>query len=278
MAQAQPKIPATFIQPNRGWLSLGFKELWDRRELLYFFAWRDVRSRYKQSLLGVAWVFIQPLMTMIVFSVLFGRLAKLPSDGVPYPIFTYSALLGWNLFSQSLSRSTSSVVANGGLVQRVYFPRLLIPTSSILSVLVDFLIAFLVVFGLMAYYRYAPTLAILTLPLFMLMAMGAALGVGLWLSALNVRFRDINHTIPFVIQMWMYATPVAYSLNVVPERWHTLYALNPLVGIIEGFRWAILKTATPGSEVVVSAIVIVVVLVSGIVFFRRMEKHFADVV
>ena len=271
--------PVTVFKPSTGWDSLKLRQLWQYRELLYFLTWRDIKVRYKQSVLGAAWAIIQPLATMIIFSVIFGQLARLPSDGVPYPVFSYTALLPWNLFAGALGRCTTSVVGSANLVKKVYFPRLVIPVASTLAVLVDFAIAFLVLVGLLFYYGFAPTLATLTLPLFVLLALVSALAVGLWLSALNARYRDVGHAIPFLIQVWMYASPVAYATSLIPERWQTLYALNPMVGVIEGFRWALLGTGTgPGPMLAVSSAVTLILLVSGAFYFRRMEKTFADVV
>ena len=272
-------VPVTVIRPSRGWVSLRLRELWEYRELLYFLTWRDIKVRYKQSVLGIAWAIIQPLTTMIIFSVIFGQLARLPSDGIPYPVFSYTALLPWNLFAGALTRSTTSVVGSANLVKKVYFPRLVIPLASTLAVLVDFVVAFVILVGLMLYYGFAPTLTTLTLPLFTLLALATALAVGLWLSALNAQYRDVGHAIPFLVQAWMYASPVAYAASLIPERWRTLYALNPMVGVIEGFRWALLGTGQgPGSMLVVSSVVTLLLLVSGAAYFRRMEKSFADVV
>ena len=272
-------VPVTIIKPSKGWVSLKLYALWEYRELLYFLTWRDIKVRYKQSVLGAAWAIIQPLMTMIIFSVIFGQLARLPSDGVPYPVFSYTALLPWNLFAGALTRSTTSLVGSANLVKKVYFPRLVIPVASTLAVLVDFAVAFLVLVGLMLYYGFAPTLAALTLPLFVLLTLASALAVGLWLSALNARYRDVGHAIPFLIRAWMYASPVAYAASLIPERWQALYALNPMVGVIEGFRWALLGTGQgPGPMLAVSSGVTLVLLISGAMYFRRMEKTFADVV
>jgi len=272
-------IPVVRIEPSRGWVSLKLGELWEYRELLFFLTWRDIKVRYKQTVLGAAWAIIQPVMTMIIFSVIFGQFARLPSDGVPYPIFSYTALLPWNLFAGALTRSTTSVVSSASLVQKVYFPRLVIPVASTLAVLVDFAIAFLVLVGLMFYYGIVPTIATLTLPLFILLALAIALAVGLWLSALNAQYRDVGHAIPFLVQAWMYASPVAYATSLIPERWRTLYALNPMAGVIEGFRWALLGTGQgPGPMLAVSFGMTLLLLVSGALYFRRMEKTFADVV
>src|SRR5882672_7033413 len=231
------------IQPSRGWLKLNLGELWNYRELLYFLVWRDVKVRYKQTALGAAWAILQPFMTMVVFSVFFGRLAKIPSDGVPYPVFAFTALLPWQLFAYALAESSNSLVASQNLITKVYFPRLVIPIAGVLAGLVDFAIAFVVLLGLMAYYGIHPTAAILVLPVFIVFAVAAAMSGGLWLSALNVQFRDVRYTIPFLTQFWMFATPVAYPASLVPEQYRALYGLNPMAGVVEGFRWALLGKA-----------------------------------
>ena len=267
------------IQPSRGWVSLKLWDVWEYRELLYFLAWRDIKVRYKQTVLGAAWAILQPVLTMVVFSVVFGRLLQAPSDGIPYPIFTFCALLPWQLFAHALTQSSNSLVSNERLITKVYFPRLVIPISSILAGLVDFGIAFVVLLGMMLYYGIVPTAAIVTLPLFLLLAVATALAVGLWLSALNVQYRDVRHTIPFLTQIWLFATPVAYASSLIPEPWRAWYGLNPMAGVVEGFRWALLgQTGSPGSLVLVSAFAVTVLLVGGLVYFRRMEKQFADIV
>jgi lipopolysaccharide transport system permease protein len=267
------------IEPTRGWLKINFREIWAYRELLYFLVWRDIKVRYKQTALGAAWAVLQPVMTMIVFSVFFGRLAKVPSDGIPYPIFAYAALLPWQLFAFALSESANSLVGSQNLIQKVYFPRLVIPIAGVLAGLVDFAIAFVVLLGMMAYYRIHPTAAILVLPAFIVFAVAAALSVGLWLSALNVQFRDVRYTIPFLTQFWMFATPVAYPSSLVPEKWRALYGLNPMAGVVEGFRWALLgKSTNPGPLLWVSVAAVILLLIGGLAYFRRMEKTFADIV
>ncbi|MGQ9569001.1 MAG: ABC transporter permease [Anaerolineae bacterium] len=266
------------IAPTRGWKVLDLRELWEYRELLYFLTWRDIRVRYKQTVLGAAWAIIQPFFTMVVFSLFFGRLAKVPSDGVPYPIFSYAALLPWNYFAGSLSGAGNSLVGSANLIRRVYFPRLVIPLSSVLAGLVDFAIAFLVLLGMMVYFGVRPTTGALLLPGFLLLALVTALGVGLWLSALNVKYRDVRYVIPFLTQFWMFATPVAYPSSLLGEPWRTLYGLNPMVGVVEGFRWALLGTQPPSTMVGVSALVAVVLLVSGAFYFRQVERTFADVI
>lgn len=267
------------IQPSRGWLKLNLGELWEYRELLYFLVWRDVKVRYKQTALGAAWAILQPFLTMVVFTVFFGRLAKIPSDGVPYPVFAYTALLPWQLFAYALSESANSLVGSQNLIKKVYFPRLVVPISSVLAGLVDFAISFVVLLGLMAYYGIRPTLAIAAVPLFLLLAIATALSVGLWLSALNVEFRDVRYTIPFLTQFWMFATPVAYSATLVPAKWRPLFGLNPMAGVVEGFRWALLGKATsPGPLLWVSIGAVAALLIGGLMYFRRMESTFADVV
>jgi lipopolysaccharide transport system permease protein len=266
------------IEPSQGWVSLKLGELGEYRELLYFLVWRDVKVRYKQTVLGAAWAIIQPFFTMVVFSLFFGRLAKIPSDGVPYPIFSYAALLPWNYFAQSLSQSSDSLVGSANLIRKVYFPRLVMPISGVLAGLVDFAIAFTVLLGMMVYYGIRPTVGMLLLPLFMVLAMVTALGVGMWLSALNVQYRDVRYVVPFLIQVWLFATPVAYPSSLLGEPWRTIYGVNPMVGVVEGFRWALLGTNPPGAMIGGSALVLLVLLVAGAFYFRRMETTFADVV
>jgi lipopolysaccharide transport system permease protein len=271
--------PVISIRPSRGWVSINWRELWEYRELLYFLTWRDLKVRYKQTVLGVAWAVIQPFFTMVVFSIFFGQLAGMPSDGIPYPVFTYCALLPWQLFASVLGQSSSSVVTNERLISKVYFPRLIVPISTVLAGLVDFAIAFVVLLGMMLFYGIVPTWAILTLPLFLLMAVATALGVGLWLSALNVEYRDIRYVIPFLIQFWLFATPVAYPSSIVPEPWRAVYGLNPMAGVVEGFRWSLLgQTSSPGPLLVVSIITTLLLLASGLYYYRRVEKTFADVI
>ncbi|HEY6342772.1 MAG TPA: ABC transporter permease [Bryobacteraceae bacterium] len=271
-------LPVLRIEPSRGWVALRVKELWEYRELLYFLVWRDIKVRYKQTALGAAWAILQPVLTMLVFTVFFGRLAKVPSDGIPYPVFVYAALLPWQLFAFALTESANSLVGNQNLIKKVYFPRLVVPLASVLAGLVDFGIAFLVLLALMLYYGIVPAFAIAVLPLFLLLAVATALSVGLWLSALNVQFRDVRYTIPFLTQFWMFATPVAYPSSLVPERWRAWYGLNPMAGVVEGFRWALLgKSGSPGPLLWVSGLVVVLLLIGGLAYFRRMESTFADV-
>jgi lipopolysaccharide transport system permease protein len=253
--------------------------LWEYRELLYFLVWRDIKVRYKQTALGAAWAIIQPFFTMVVFSLFFGKLAKMPSDGVPYPLFCFAALVPWTLFSNGLSQSSNSLVGSAHLITKVYFPRLVIPISSVFSGTVDFLISFVVLLGLMAVYGIFPTGNTLWLPLLILFAFISSLGVGMWLSALNVQFRDVRYIVPFLTQIWLFATPIAYPSSLLSEPWRTIYGLNPMVGVVEGFRWALLGSDTaPGPIVMVSSMVALFLLVGGAFYFRRMEKNFADLV
>ena len=271
--------PVILIRPSKGWVPFNLRDLWEYRELLYFLVWRDVKVRYKQTALGAAWAILQPCLTMIAFSVFFGRLAGIPSDGIPYPIFTFTALLPWQLFSHALIESSNSLVTNERLITKVYFPRLVIPMSAVLAGLVDFGIAFGVLVVMMFFFGIVPTTAILTLPFFILLAIATALAVGLWLSALNVQYRDVRYVIPFLTQFWLFATPIAYSSNLVPEPWRAWYGLNPMAGVVEGFRWALLgKTGGTPALLIVSTVIVGVLLISGLAYFRRMERTFADVV
>jgi lipopolysaccharide transport system permease protein len=276
---AEQGMPVLVIRPSRGWSALKLADLWHYRELIYFLTWRDMKVRYKQTVLGAAWAIIQPFCTMVVFSIFFGRLAGIPSEGLPYPIFAYCALLPWQLFAYALTQSSNSLVANERLITKVYFPRLVIPISAVLAGLLDFLIAFVVLIGMMMYYHIRPTTAVWTVPLFVLLAVGAALGVGMWLSALNVQYRDVRYAIPSLTQIWLFATPVAYPSTLVPKSWRALYGLNPMAGVVEGFRWALLgKAEGPGALLAVSVTIVMLILVGGLYYFRRMEKTFADVV
>jgi lipopolysaccharide transport system permease protein len=278
-AQDTVAVPTIVIRPSQGWIALKLQDLWEYRELLYFLVWRDIKVRYKQTALGAAWAIIQPFFSMVVFSIFFGKLAKMPSDGIPYPIFAYSALVPWTFFANGLAQSANSLVDSANLIRKVYFPRLTIPIANVLSGLVDFTIAFVVLLGMMLWYGVMPTARILWLPLFLLLALVTALAVGLWLSVLNVEYRDVKYTIPFLTQFWMYATPVVYPSSLLSEPWRTIYGLNPMVGVVEGFRWALLGTKTaPGPMIAVSAGAAVVLLIGGAYYFRRMEKTFADVV
>lgn len=267
------------IEPSKGWVSLKLNELWEYRELLYFVTWRDIKVRYKQTVLGIAWAVIQPFFTMVVFSLFFGKLAKVPSDGIPYPIFSYAALVPWTFFANGLNQSSNSLVSSSNLIKKVYFPRLVIPIGSILSGVIDFMLAFIVLLVMMMFYGIYPTANIFWLPSLLLLAFTTSLGVGLWLSALNVEFRDVRYTIPFLTQFWMFASPIAYPSSMLSEPWRTLYGINPMAGVIEGFRWALLGTETrPGPIIIASSLVAILLLVSGAFYFRRMEKNFADVV
>lgn len=266
------------MKPASGWVSLDFHALWEYRELLYFLTWRDIKVRYKQTVLGAAWAIIQPLTVMVVFSIFFGLLAKIPSDGLPYPIFAFSALLPWQLFAHALTESSHSLIANEKLITKIYFPRLIIPLSAVLAGLVDFAFAFIVLLGMMVFYGIVPH-NLWILPFFVLLALLAALGVGLWLSALNVQYRDVRYTIPFLTQVWFFISPVAYPTSLVPESWRFLYSLNPMVGVVEGFRWVLLgKAQSPRPLLLVSVAVVTLLLMSGLYYFRRMEKTFADVI
>jgi lipopolysaccharide transport system permease protein len=276
--ETPPQVPTLVIRPPRKWVPIDFSELWSYRELLYFFVWRDVKIRYKQTGLGVAWAVIQPLFTMVIFSVIFGGFAKIPSEGIPYPLFVLSALLPWQLFSEGLTRSTLSMVSNAPIMTKVYFPRLIMPIAGILSPIVDFLIAMVILVLMMAYFGFVPTVNVVFLPAFVLLALATSLGVGLWLSALNVQYRDFQYTVPFLIQIWMFASPVVYSTSMVPEQYQLLYGLNPMAGVIEGFRWALLGTAPPSGIVALSVVVVLALLVSGAFYFKKMEQYFADIV
>jgi lipopolysaccharide transport system permease protein len=276
-AQAQPVV--TIIRPPQGWWDLGWRELWAYRELLYFFVWRDIKVRYKQTIIGAGWAIIQPFFTMIVFSLFFGKLAKIPSEGLPYPVFYYSALLPWTYFAGALQNATNTMVEHQRVITKVYFPRVILPLSATLSGLVDFGIAFTILIGLMIYYGLLPTVAVLLLPLFLLLAVVTALGAGLWFSALNAIYRDVRYAVPFLIQFWMFASPVAYPSSLVPERWRWLYGLNPMAGVIEGFRWALTgQGQPPGPLLLASAAAVLILLVGGLVYFQKMEGTIADVV
>jgi lipopolysaccharide transport system permease protein len=267
------------IKAEGSWRSLGLREAWQYRELLFFLTWRDVKVRYKQTYLGVAWAVLQPVLTMIVFSVVFGRVAKLPSHGVPSPLFTYAALLPWQLFANALAQSSNSLVNNQALLTKVYFPRVLIPSASVLAGVIDFAVACVVLFGLMLFYGFYPTARVLVLPALVLLAIGAAVAVGIWLSALNVRYRDVRYTVPFLTQFWLFASPVAYSSEVVPERYRVLYSLNPMASVVDGFRWALFGAEPPSATAWIGGcLAMAVLLVSGLIFFRRVETTFADVV
>lgn len=267
------------IEPTRSWPSLHLGELWEYRDLILFLVWRDISVRYKQTALGAAWAIIQPFASMVVFSLIFGRLIGVPSEGLPYPIFSFAALLPWQMFSGAISNASNSVVGSANLISKVYFPRLAIPIASVLSPLVDFAIALVVLLGMMLYYRISFTWNALWLPMILLLALMTALGGGLWLSALNVQYRDVRHVVPFLLQFMLFASPVTYPSSLLPARYQILYGLNPLVGIIEGFRWALLgRASAPGLQVAISALGTLALLASGLVYFKRMEATFADVV
>jgi lipopolysaccharide transport system permease protein len=267
------------VQPTHGWSTLGLREMWQYRELLYFMIWRDIKVRYKQTALGAAWAIIQPFFTMVVFSLFFGRLAGIPSEGVPYPVFSYAALVPWTFFANGLALASNSLVGNANLLSKVYFPRLIVPTATILSGILDFVLAFIVLIGMMLVYGITPTVNVIWLPFFLLLALITSLGAGLWMSALNVQFRDVKYIVPFVTQLWMFLTPIAYPSTMLPEPWRTLYGINPMAGVVEGFRWALLGTKmTVGPMIVVSAVAAVILMISGAFYFRRMERTFADVV
>lgn len=282
-AKAVPSVrplPVLKIEPSHGWVSLKLRELWQYRELLYFLTWRDIKVRYKQTVLGAAWAVLQPFMTMVVFSLFFGNLAQIPSDGVPYPIFSYTALVPWTFFATGLSSSSNSLVGSANLIKKVYFPRLTIPIATVFSGALDFLIAFVVLILLMLFFGIVPTANIIWLPFFVVLAFVTALGVGLWLSAMNVQFRDVRYTVPFLTQFWMFITPIAYPSSLIEsDALRAIYSLNPMAGVVEGFRWALLGTDTaPGPMILVSSIAALVLLISGLFYFRRMERKFADVV
>ena len=277
---APSSIPVIRIEPSGGRTTLGLSELFEYRELLYFLVWRDVKVRYKQTALGATWAIIQPFLTMVVFSLFFGKLARMPSDGMPYPIFAFAALVPWTFFANGLTQASNSVVSSQNLIKKVHFPRLTIPLSTVLSGLVDFGLAFVVLIGMMMWYGITPTVNIIFLPFFLLLALVTALGVSLWLAALNVKYRDVRYVVPFIVQLWMFATPIAYpSSMILSPAWRLVYSLNPMVGVVEGFRWALLGTETaPGSLAAVSSVAALALLISGAYYFRKMEKTFADVV
>jgi lipopolysaccharide transport system permease protein len=276
---AHPDVPETLIESRERWFALNLRDIWTYRELLYFLVWRDVKVRYKQTVIGAAWAILQPLMAMLVFTLIFGRLAKLPSDNIPYPLFVYTALLPWQLFAFALTESSNSLVSNQHLIRKVYFPRLIIPMSSVLVGLVDFAISICVLAGMMGFYHVAPARTALMIIPFLILAVTTALGMGLWLSALNIQYRDIKYIVPFLAQFWMFATPVVYSSNSVPPKWRVLLGLNPMTSVVEGFRWSLLGAGNASRPMMlVSIFVVLIVLFSGLVYFRRMERSFADIV
>jgi lipopolysaccharide transport system permease protein len=277
--QRNKQTPIIILKPSKGWLAIDFKELWRYRELVFFLTWRDIKVRYKQALLGVSWAILQPLLTMAIFTLIFGVLLKTPSQDIPYPLFSLTALLPWQLFATALQRSSVSLVGNANLLTKIYFPRLAIPLSSVFAALVDFGVSFIVLLGVMFYYRYWPGWNILWLVPMILLALLTALAVGLWLSALNVQYRDVQHMVPFIIQVWLYASPIVYPIEIIPEGiWRYLYSFNPMVGVIQGFRWALVGGTPPDVNALISVLVVLIILVSGLFYFRRMEKTFADIV
>jgi lipopolysaccharide transport system permease protein len=277
--QINLKAETLRIEASRGWIPLRLGELWEYRELLYFLVWRDIKVRYKQTALGAIWAIIQPFTTMVVFSLFFGKLAKMPSDNVPYPIFCYAALVPWTFFANGLTQSSESLVGNANLIRKVYFPRLTIPVAAVLSGIVDFGFAFVVLLGMMLYYGIVPTANVVWLPLFLLLALVSSLGIGLWLSALNLKYRDVRYVVPFLTQIWLFVTPIAYPSTLLPARWQLVYGLNPMAGVVRGFRWALLGTTTaPGPIILVSSLASLLILAGGVFYFRRMERTFADLV
>jgi lipopolysaccharide transport system permease protein len=273
------ELPVVVIEPRVGWIPVNFRELLQYRELVFFLAWRDVKVRYRQTVLGALWAILQPVITMLVFTTFFGRLGKIPSDGVPYPIFAYAALVPWALFATGLSQASNSLVNNANLLRKVYFPRLVMPAASVLAGLVDFTLAFMVLAVMLFFYGFTPSTAVLWIPALILLTVATSLGAGLWLSAFNVRFRDVRYVIPFLVEIWLLATPIAYPSSLLPDRWRAIYALNPMVGVVEGFRWALLGTGTaPGPMVLISSGAAVLMVVTGVFVFRRMERNLADVV
>ena len=280
MAELVKNEPTTvYIKPSAGLAALNLRDLWIYRELVFFMIWRDIKVRYKQTLLGAAWAVIQPVLTMLIFNFVFGTVAKVPTEGIPYPIFSYTALLPWGLFSVALNNASRSLTANQNMVTKIYFPRLVLPLASVLGGLVDFAIAFLILIVLMIYYKVTPTTAIWTLPLFLVLTVVTALGVSLWLSAINVQYRDVNYVLPFLTQFWLFLTPVAYSANVISAKWQFVYSLNPMAGVVNGFRWALLGTNTgPSMNMAVSICISLIFLVSGLFYFRSMERTFADTI
>ena len=274
----KPVIAPIRIQASSGWVPIQLGELWDYRELLYFLTWRDIKVRYKQTVMGILWAVIQPIFTMVIFSLFFGRLAGVSSDGVPYPLFSLTALVPWTFFANALAQGSNSLVSNSNMLKKVYFPRLMMPTATVLAGLVDFALAFIILIAMMAAYRVYPTANVIWLPFFLLLAGVTSLGVSLWFAAMSVQFRDVRYIIPFLTQAWLFVTPIAYSSTMLPQPWRTLYGLNPMAGVVDGFRWTLLGTATaPGLMIVVSSLAALAILISGVYYFRRMEKTFADI-
>ncbi len=279
MAQENPQIEELVVEPITNLFRLNLKEVWDYRELLFFFVWRDIAVRYKQTLLGVAWVILQPLLTMVIFSTIFGRLAKLPSDGIPYPIFTFTALLPWQLFSRGVSDATNSLVGNQAMVTKTYFPRIILLVSSVVSGLVDFFLSLVVLFGMMIFYKEPFTWRLFLLPVLILVVVLTAIAVGLWLSVFNVQYRDVKYAVPFLMQFWQYASPIAYSISLIPEAWHWFYGLNPMAGVIDGFRWVLLgQNYSLSVSIIPSLMIVILLLLGGLVFFQHHERKFADMI
>ncbi len=281
MTELTKHDPTTvYIKPTTGLAALNLKDLWQFRELVLFMIWRDIKVRYKQTLLGAAWAVIQPVMTMLVFNFLFGSVAKVPTDGIPYPIFSFTALLPWGLFTTALNAASRSLTSNHNMITKTYFPRLVLPIASVLGGLVDFAIAFVILIGMMFYYNVTPGWnALWALPVFLLLSIITALGVALWLSAINVQYRDVGYALPFITQFWLFITPVAYSSKVISDKWQLVYSLNPMAGVVNGFRWSLLNSGnSPDLSVAVSAGIALLVLVTGLIYFRNMERTFADTI
>ena len=281
MTELAKHEPTTiYIKPSRGLAALNLRDLWTYRELVFFMVWRDVKVKYKQTLLGMAWAVVQPVMTMLVFTFVFDRVANLPTEGIPYEVFSFTALLPWGLFVTALNQGSRSLVAHNNMVTKIYFPRLILPMASVFAGLIDFIIAFIIFIGLMFYFGVSPAWAYLwTLPLFLLLALVTALGVALWLSAINVKYRDVNHALPFLTQFWLFATPVAYSFSTIPENWQILLSLNPMTGVVNGFRWALLGSGSgPDVTLWISVVISILIFISGLFYFRSMEKTFADTI
>lgn len=268
------------IKPAKGLVGLNLKEVWRYRELIYFLTWRDIKVRYKQSVLGILWAILQPMLSMVVFTIFFGGLAKVPSDGLPYPIFSYTALVPWTFFAAALNTTARSMVSSGNMLSKIYFPRIIVPLASIMANLVDFFIAFIILIGMMFFYHIFPTINLIWLPALLLLAIMIAMGVGLWFSALVVMYRDFGYLVGYLATFWQYISPVIYSASLVPEKWRLLYSLNPMTGVIEGFRWALLGTTISITPLMfaISAFISITVFVSGLFYFRRMERIFADMI
>lgn len=275
------KKPATVvIKPSKGWVGLNLKDLWIYRELVYFLTWRDIKVRYKQSVLGILWAILKPFMSMVVFTIFFGNFAKIPSDGFPYPIFAYTATLPMEMFTNAMTVASRSMVASGSMISKIYFPRMIVPLASVMSSVVDFFIGFVILIGMMLFYHITPTIATLWLPLLILLALVTALGIGFWASALMVRYRDVGYIMPFLSSLWTYITPVVYPASMIPEKWRVVYALNPMTGVVEGFRYALLGSNSSLSVpmILASSGIAILILISGLFYFRRMEKQFADMI